>query len=295
MPFTTWLRESCAYGSGALAALPGPIRAARCYGTAEDAGGTRIWLELLTDPSGRAWELSDYAFAADQVARFNVACAACAPAAEAPWLTRNHAHSWHTIMNFEQAWTVPQVRAAFSAPMQRRLKQFWQERERCYAALDRLPQVFSHFDYKSRNLFLRQHPHGGREVIAVDWGDCGIGTLGGDLALLVSGSAYFLDWKPERLAELEAAAWYAYLDALYDPGWQGDERQVRLAYLLWSALYFGTPLAPSVEYALQPDSEDCMQRVLGCSPARFVAAAVALADFTLGCADEARSLMAQLD
>ena len=290
-----WLRESCAYGSGALAALPGPIRAARCYGTTESAGGTRIWLELLTDPSGRDWGLPDYAFAADQVARFNAACIARPPDAAAPWLTRNHARSWHTIMNFEQAWAAPSVRAAFPAPMQGRLEQLWKEHERCYAALDRLPQIFSHFDYKSRNLFLRQHAHGGREVIAVDWGDCGIGVLGGDLAMLVSGSAFFLDWEPKRLTELDAATWYAYIAALYDAGWRGDVTQVRLAYLLWSALYFATPLAATTGLALKPENTDDIQRIFSCSPERFVSAGVALADFTLACADEAYDLMARLD
>ena len=290
-----WLREGRAYGTGTLAALPGPIRAARCYGVTEDVENTRIWLELLTDRSGRSWDLPDYAFAADQVARFNAACASCAPAAAAPWVTRSHARSWHAIMNFEQAWAVPDVRAAFPAPMQRRLAQLWAARERCYAALDRLPQVFSHFDFKSRNLFLRQHSHGGREVIAVDWGDCGFGALGGDLALLVSGSALFLDWEPERVAELDAAAWSAYTAALDDGGWRGDMTRVRLSYLLWTALYFGTPLASGVALALQPANEEPIQRLLGCSPARSIAAAAVLADFTLACADEAYTLLAQLD
>ena len=71
--------------------------------------------------------------------------------------------------------------------------------------------------------------------------------------------------------------------------------QVRLSYLLWSALYFGTPFAASVGLALQPGIEDPMQRLLGCSPARYIAAVAALADFTLACADEAYALLAQLD
>ncbi len=288
-----WLREGRAYGTGTLAALPGPVRAARCYGVTEDVDNTRLWLELLTDRSGRSWDLADYAFAADQVARFNVACAACAPAADAPWVTRRHARSWHAIMNFEQAWAVPAVRAAFPFPMQERLERLWEARARLYAALDRLPQIFSHFDYKSRNLFLRGHPDGGREVIAVDWGDCGFGAFGGDLALLVSGSAFFHDWEPERVAELDAAAWPAYSAALDAAGWRGDVAQVRLAYLLWSALYFGPPLAAAVGMILQPGMEDAIQRLLGRSPARCLAAAPALADFTLACADEAYTLLAQ--
>ena len=71
--------------------------------------------------------------------------------------------------------------------------------------------------------------------------------------------------------------------------------QVRLSYLLWSALYFGTPLAAGVGMALQPGIEDAVQRLLGCTPERYMAAVPALADFALACADEAYTLLAQFD
>ena len=136
-------------------ALPGPIRAARCYGAAEEGGSARIWLELLAGRSGRDWNLADYAFAADQLGRFHAACTATRPLADAPWLGRDLARSWLSILNFETAWADPNVRAVFPPALQRRLEQFWAEHARFLAASERLPQVFSHNDYKSRNLFIR--------------------------------------------------------------------------------------------------------------------------------------------
>lgn len=290
-----WQRERNAYASGLLASLPGPVRAARCYGVSEHGDTVWIWTELLTDRSGRAWDLADYVFAADQVGRFNAACAERPPIADAPWLTRNHARCWHSIMNFAEAWRSTQVRQVFAPAMQRRLERLWQEREHLYAVLDRLPQVFGHYDYKSRNLFIRRHPDDQREVIAVDWGDCGIGALGGDLALLVGGTTYFADWTSERLAELDAAAYAAYLHGLFDVGWAGREEHVRLSYLVWSALYFGPPIAAAVGFALQEEYRELGLRLMGCPPEQYIPGVVALCDFALNCADEAYGLMAQLD
>ena len=45
---------------------------------------------------------------------------------------------------------------------------------------------------KSRNLFIRPGAHGGEEIAAIDWGDCGLAPLGGELAMLVSGTVFVL-------------------------------------------------------------------------------------------------------
>ena len=197
-------RESIAYGEGALAALPGPLRAARCCGVTEEAGRARIWLELLAGRSGRDWDRADYTFAADQLAHFHAACIAANALDTAPWVGRDLARSWLSILPFDVAWADPHVRALFPLTLQRRLERFWAEHDRFLQASERLPQVFSHNDYKSRNLFIRPGAHGTEEIAAVDWGNCGLGPLGGDLAMLVSGTVFVLDWDPARIAELDA-------------------------------------------------------------------------------------------
>ena len=44
---------------------------------------------------------------------------------------------------------------------------------------------------KSRNFFIRPGAHGERGD-AMDWGDCGLAPLGGELAMLVSGTVFVL-------------------------------------------------------------------------------------------------------
>jgi Ser/Thr protein kinase RdoA (MazF antagonist) len=95
--------------------------------------------------------------------------------------------------------------------------------------------VFSHFDCNRSNLFLRIDPTGKREIVAVDWGDCGIAALDGDLTRLVGSSTFFRDRDAARVAELDASAMRAYLAGLHEMGWRGDPNLVRLAYWNWCA------------------------------------------------------------
>lgn len=288
-------RESCAYGEGALAALPGPLRAARCCGATEEGGRARIWLELLAGRSGRDWDRADYAFAADQLARFHAACTAANTLAAIPWVGRDLARSWLSILPFDVAWADPNVRAAFPPTLQRRLEHFWAEHDRFLEASERLPQVFSHNDYKSRNLFIRPGPQGTEEIAAIDWGNCGLGPLGGDLAMLVSGTLFVLDWDPARAAELGAAAWEGYAGGLAAAGLGDRVAQARLGYLLWSVLFYGPPLAGIVALLCREEERDFVQRVFGCSPETYSEALATLAAFTLDCADQARPLLTHLD
>lgn len=290
-----WQREANAYRSGLLASLPGPVQPARCYDVSERDGAMWIWMELLTDSAGRTWDLTHYAFAADQLGRFNGACATGIPLPDAPWLARGHTRVWHALTNFEQAWQNQQVRQTFPAPMSARLLALWAERERFYTALDHLPQIFSHFDYKRANLFIRQRADNQREVVAVDWGDCGVGALGGDLGLLVGGSAFFFDWEPEQVLALSTIAYDAYLQGLYASGWRGNEDHIRLAYTTWMAMYFGPPVAAGIHFVLQEELRADTLRLLSRSPEQVPQPFLALCEFSLDCADEARRLMANID
>jgi hypothetical protein len=222
-------RELYAYGSGMLARLPGPVVAAQCYSVSEQADGIWLWTELLNDTMDGRWTLSDFTFAADQLGRFNAACAEAGPPAE-PWLARAHAQQWTTVFDFAPAWENPHVQAVFPEALRTRLECLWNERADFFAVLEQLPQNFSHFDYKCDNMFLRQRVDGQREVVAVDWEVCGLGPLGGDLVSLVGASTWQFNWDARHIAELDGAAFAAYLQGLRVGGWQGDADQIRLAY-----------------------------------------------------------------
>ena len=286
-----WRRETNAYTSGLLANLPGPVMPACCYAITEQPDSAWIWMELLTDVTGGAWDLSHYAFAADQLGRFNGACARTDPLPNAPWLARDHARVWNGMMSFDAAWQDPRVRQHLTPQMGERLLRLWNERERFFTALERLPQGFSHFDFKRANLFLRNRDDGQLEVAAIDWGDCGIGALGGDLALLVGGSCFFFDWDPLRVAELSEVAYTAYLTGLHASGWQGNDDQVRLAYTAWMALYWGPPVTAAVAFFINDENRPSVLRIFGRPPEELPVPMASLCAFAMECADEARILM----
>jgi hypothetical protein len=254
-----------------------------------------LWMELLTEATGCQWQLEDYAFAADQLGRFNGACAIGGPLPDAPWLTRDHARVWTSWLNFETAWQQPQVQQYFPVRTRVRLEQLWAEREHFFTTLDRLPQVFSDFDYKRSNLFLRQRDDNQREVVAVDWGDCGIGALGGDLVFLIGASAWFFDWEPAQVADLSATAFEAYMRGLREAGWQGDQSLIRLAYSAWVALHFGLTIPASIAWAMGEENRADLIRLFHRAPEDVPKSWILLCEFTLDCADEARQLIAQLD
>jgi len=290
-----WMREIYAYDTGLVTNLPGPVVPARYYGTTMHPDSVWLWMELLTEVTNGQWQLEDYAFAADQLGRFNGACAIGGPLPDAPWLTRDHARVWTSWFNFETAWQQPQVQHYFPARTRVRLEQLWAERERFFTTLDRLPQVFSHFDYKRSNLFLRQRDDNQREVAAVDWGDCGIGALGGDLVFLIGASAWFFDWEPAHVADLSATAFEAYMRGLRGVGWQGDQNLIRLAYSAWVALHFGLTMPASIAWAMGEENRAEVLRLFHRAPEDVPPAWLLLCEFTLDCADEARRLIEQLD
>lgn len=231
-----WRRELLAYTSGLLDHLPGPVVPAQCHYASEETDRVWLWMELLTDAMDSRWTINEYTFAAEQLGRLNGTCAVHQIRPNFPWLARHHARTAIETFKFERAWQHPHVRQVFSATTHSHLERLAEDCEQFLAILDRLPQVFSHFDSKRSNLFLRQRPDQQREVVAIDWADCGIGPLGGELVFLVGASAWFFDWDPAAISDLSAAAFTAYLEGLAAAEWKGDPALIRLGYKAWLSL-----------------------------------------------------------
>lgn len=252
-----WKRELLAYESGLLAHLPGPVAAPRYYGSLELAEGVGMWMEHIIPTGPLDWTLDQYGFAARQLGQFNGAYVNGTPLPDYPWLSTGLARAWSggPVEKLEKAWENPIIRQTFSEKIHERCRQLWAERERFWAVLDQLPQVFSHFDFQRRNLFLRKGVNGRDEVAAVDWASCGIGALGGELYSLIGMSMFLGESRLSAQASiLDRLAFEAYLEGLEQAGWMGNPDLVRLGYIAWAGLWLGasTPGATSAWTSDQP-------------------------------------------
>jgi hypothetical protein len=289
-----WKRELEAVQSGLFATLPDAICAPRFYGVTVQHDSDWLWMEHLTDAVAAPWRLEEYAYAAHQLGRFNAAYLHDTPLPEAPWLCRGHARTWAEGLPPHAAWDDSIVQRFFSHTLRQRVIQLWAERERFYAMLEWLPQVFSHFDFQRRNLFLRPGASGQQEIVAVDWGLCGIGALGGDLYSLVGSSAVMLEWPPAQLAALDEAVFAAYIDGLGVGGWDGDPRLARLGYTAWLALHWGMALPAGAAFWFAEPMAPRAVRQFGHPVEELAVAWATTCDFALTRADEARNLMARI-
>ena len=289
-----WKREYLAHESGLLSYVPEHIVRARCYGTSEFADSLWLWMERIYDRVGGPWGLEEYAFAARQLGRFNAVYVTGTPVPDYSWLATGHIDTWTSFFPPDTAWTNPLVQQSFSAQTRLQVMNLWKEKESLIAYLQRLPQVFSHFDYKRSNLFIRRIGESQDEIVAVDWADCGIGPLGGDLTRLVGGSTFFHDWDASLLSELDTLAFTAYIDGLHDMNWAGDPDVVRLAYSTWFALDWACTAPNVVALSSTDDGSAVIRRVCGCEPEEMRANLMLLCDFALERAEEARHLMVRL-
>ena len=287
-----WKREYLAHESGLLSGLPRYVAQARSYGTNEDSLGAWLWMELLTDATEGSWGLDEYEFAAHQLGRFNAACLMGPPMPTYSWFATNHVETWLSVFLNDTVWTQAIVEQVFTPQTRARVMALVQDKDNFQLTLQQLPQVFSHLDYKRSNLFLRRTSATEKEVVAVDWGDCGIAALGADLTRLVGASTFFCDWDAAKLADLDAIAFAAYISGLQEIGWDGDPDVVRLAYTTWFALDWACTAPGAVVFVAENENRAFIERIFGCAPEAMIENLVKLCDYALERADEARQLMA---
>jgi hypothetical protein len=289
-----WKRELLVAQSGLLATLPPSVVPPRSYKAIEQAGSGWIWTEYIVATSDKRWTTDDYVFAARQLGRFNGPYLTGTPLPDFPWLCKRHARTWTNFIPPDKAWDNPFVTQFFSDTIRERVLQLWDERERFYETLERLPQVFSHFDYHRRNLFIRSRQDEQNEVIAVDWAQCGCGAIGADLKMLVGDSATLFELDLAELPEVEAASFEAYIAGLRNVGWEGDPDIVRLGYTVWFALWIGIVSAPLVFFWTADDKFPSLGRAIRRSREQYASGLAALCEYALDRADEARALMDKL-
>jgi hypothetical protein len=292
-----WKRELLAGQSQLLERLPGPVMAPRVYAATEHADSGWLWMEHIGGNTSQSWTPAHYAFAARELGRFNAAYLTGSPLPTDPWLCMDHCRWWlRTLERYhpERAWDNPFVHTAFSEPVRRNVERLRAEAGRFLTVVNQLPQLFSHFDFQRRNLFIRARADGTDEVVAVDWAMVGIGPLGGDLVSLIGVSALLFEVEPEKVAELEGVSFDAYRAGLRDAGWAGDPDLIRLGYTAWLAVWIGATAPTLTAFWTAEGIRDLAKRHFGCGPEAIAASWATLCEFALDRADEARDLMDQL-
>ena len=267
--------------------------APRCYGTEERDGCAWIWMEYVDAGNNPPWTDEQYVTAARYLGRFNGISLTRKPLPDYPWLCRSVAQDWCESFPPHDVWDNQEVKRSISDSLRERVLVLWDERTRFFNVLNRLPQVFSHGDAQRRNLIFRRLADGTENLVAVDWAQCGIGALGGDLFFLLGASAFLFEIAPADLPRIEAAAFNGYLSGLSDVGWNGASELIRLSYCVWSAMMMGT-VYPLLMARWTTHNRDRIPQLFGITLEQFVSDSVALCEYAHERADEARLLMKRL-
>jgi hypothetical protein len=289
-----WKREFSFAQSGLSNQAQGLVKAPRIYHSNETPEGAWIWMEYMEEIQSGPWTLDEYSFAARQFGLWNGSYLTGTSLPTEPWLARKHYRSWLAIIDFEQALQFPLNQKYFSGESFMRYERLWHERETFFNVLESLPQVFSHFDSQRRNLLIRTGRTNQKELVALDWGQCGIGAVGAELNWLIGFSAMLLEWSPAELPKLEEVAFPSYIQGLQESGWKGDTDLVRLGFTAMLAVYIGCAIPGLTMYWCSAENRESALQSLGFAEDELLLKILPGLDYSLDRADEARILMKKL-
>lgn len=303
-----WQREAMAFKSGFLEHLPPGVRAPRFYGATERDDGVWLWLEYIQEATGQKWSLEFFQRTAQQLGKFQGAYLSGTPLIDHSWLSRSFLRdvwsdseqaTWSNLMNPEKertAWVSPIVQQRFDDRQKARVLKLIAEKQHFFEVNDNLPQVLCHYDAHRRNFMWSQSQKTGEEeLIGVDWAFVGKGAIGNDLGELVGSSTYFFEYEPSEAKALEEAVFDGYLAGIAEHQLDLDIRLVRLGYLISLAFWHGAMIPGWVAIMMSPGARADVEVMCRRPKEDILAGWVQLNEFCLDGADEARSLMRQLN
>ena len=192
----------------------------------EDEHGATLWLEDVGGTAGPDFTLADHVATAAALGRWQ---GRSMP--QRPWASRGFLREYATsrpadlcLVDDDAAWDQPLVRENWPAGLRQGWARLLGARHELFAAMDALPRTVCHLDAWVSNAIRR--PDG--TVVLVDWAFAGDGAVGEDLGNWLPDAVFDLFWPAERLGELEAACFPAYLQGLREAGWEGSDAQARL-------------------------------------------------------------------
>lgn len=289
-----WKREFSFAQSQLSKQLPGPVKTPCMYRTDEYPDGAWIWMEFVQGSVPDPWTLDEYAFAAYQLGLWNGYYLTGTSLPSEPWFTNQPYRSWLADMDFYQASQFPLTQKHIPKTTLARIEQLWNERETFFHTLENLPQVFSHFDSQKRNLFIRSNNANQKELVLLDWGQCGVGAIGAELTWLIGLTVALLEWPLIEVEKLEATAFHSYIQGLHANGWPGDTELVRLGFTSMFASYIGCALTSLLAWWCSPENSQFALQQFKLAEEELHTAWLPLVDYSLERADEARFLMKKL-
>ncbi|NAZ76530.1 aminoglycoside phosphotransferase [Kineococcus sp. T13] len=223
-----WAREAAVYTDPRLrAGLAGTGLDLPAAEVERDEQGVDLWLEDVHGTAGADFSLADHVATATALGRWQARPLRPAP----PWASRGFLRAYSTsrpgnlaLVDDDAAWARPLVRDTWPAHLRAGWQRLLAHREHLLDVVENLPRTLCHLDAWVANAVRRP----GGEVVLLDWAFAGDGAVGEDLGNYLPDAVFDLFWPAERLAELEAACWPAYLDGLRAGGWEGSEREARL-------------------------------------------------------------------
>ncbi|RKS80264.1 choline/ethanolamine kinase [Motilibacter peucedani] len=223
-----WAREAEVYRDRDLrASLGGTGLGLAAAGVVDEPGGASLWLEDVTGTPGAEFTLDDHVAVAAALGRWQASPPQLLPGWASSGFLRAYSTSRPgdlTLVDSDEAWAAPLVRETWPPDLRQRWTRLERHRDELLTRMEKLPRTLCHLDAWVANCIRR--PDG--EVVLLDWSFAGDGAVGEDLGNYLPDAVFDLFWPAERLAELEAACWPAYLSGLRDGGWDGAERDARL-------------------------------------------------------------------
>jgi hypothetical protein len=272
----------------------GIIKVPRFYRCEETADRAWIWMEYVVDLHPGKWTLDEYAFAARQFGLWNSIYLTGKSLPTEDWLARRHYRSWLGDMNAENALTFSLIQQHFSEDVRTHYLALWNEREQFFQVLERLPEVFSHFDSQRRNLLIRKNDNKQDELVVLDWQQCGIGAVGAELNWMIGLGGVLLEWSPSEMVALDKIVFQSYMRGLREGGWAGDVDIVRLGYVAMLSVYIGCAFPDLIAFWCSPENRDRATQALGLAEEDLFLETLPMFHYALDCVDEARSLMKKL-
>jgi len=289
-----WKREFSFVQSDISKSLAGPVKAPRIYHTEEKSDAAWIWMEYVKGIGNEHWTSDEYAFVAHQLGLWNGSYLNGISLPSENWFTREPYRSWLEGMDFDKNILSHLNQKHLSKETLAHYEQIWSDREVFFNALEKLPQVFSHFDSQRRNLCIRFNNMGQKELVLLDWAQCGVGAIGAELTWLVGFTVALMEWSPTEIEQLDEITYSNYLRGLRESKWNGDEDLVRLGFTAMFTAYITCALPSLATWWCDPENHQFALQQFNYAEEELYLKWLPIFDQGIKYADEARTLMKKL-